>query len=172
MIKIICVLFSIAYIAYFVYYIFIRKEDESMYLKIKKLNDNATIPTRGSEYAAGLDLYSADSQTIINPGETKIIGTGLSMEPPEKTFIAIVARSGLSVKQGLAPANKFGVVDEDYRGEVKVALYNQSSEPRAINYGDRIAQAIVIPYIPCEPLEVDELSNTDRGEGGFGSTGK
>lgn len=141
-------------------------------LKVLKLNELAILPTRGSDYSAGLDLYSVDDKVVINPGETKFIGTGLAMEPPAGTFIAIVARSGLSTKQGLAPANKFGVVDEDYRGEVKVALYNQSSEPRTINYGDRIAQAIVMPYILCDVSEVTELSDSDRGENGFGSTGK
>ena len=164
------------------FYSFEEKEDKKIMinvnvtngneLKVLKLNELAIIPTRGSDYSAGLDLYSADAGVVINPGETKFIGTGLAMEPPAGTFIAIVARSGLSTKQGLAPANKFGVVDEDYRGEVKVALYNQSSEPRTINYGDRIAQAIVMPYILCDVSEVTELSDSDRGENGFGSTGK
>ena len=139
---------------------------------VKKLDDAAILPSKGSKYAAGLDLYAIKDYTI-KPGETVMIGTGLAMAPPNGTFIAIAARSGLATKQGLAPANKLGIVDEDYRGEVKVALYNHSSETRTVKAGDRIAQAIVIPYFGIDFItEVDELPETERGDGGFGSTGK
>ena len=144
-----------------------------MRIKYTKLKENAIIPTRGSEKAAGYDLYANidnGGHIIINPGETVVIGTGLSFELPDSTFAAIFARSGLSTKSGLAPANKVGVCDSDYRGEYKVALHNHSSIPATINHGDRIAQMVVMPFIPVE-LEEGELSNTVRGSGGFGSTG-
>lgn len=144
-----------------------------MRVNIKRLNENAIIPTRATEYSAGMDLYACTSTpVIIAPHETVMIGTGLAMELPEGHFGAIYARSGLASKQGLAPANKVGVVDRDYVGEVKVALHNHSNEPQTINPMERIAQLVVMPYLPVEFNEVDELSETKRGEGGFGSTGK
>lgn len=143
-----------------------------MNVKIKKINDNAIIPTRGSDYAAGYDLYACISEPIgIAPHSTVKIGTGLSIEPPSKCFGAIFSRSGLATKQGLRLANCVGVVDEDYRGEYIVALYNDSDEWRTINPNDRIAQLVFIPYIPVCFEEVNELNETNRGTNGFGSTG-
>ena len=144
-----------------------------MKVKYKKLKDSAIEPTKGSEKAAGYDLYAninGNDSITINPGETVVIGTGLSFELPDNTFAAIFARSGLSTKSGLAPANKVGVCDSDYRGEYKVALHNHSNTPATVNHGDRIAQMVVMPFIPIE-LEEGDLSNTVRGTGGFGSTG-
>ena len=141
-------------------------------VKIKKLNKNAIIPTRGSEQAAGMDLYACiDTPIIITPHQTVKIGTGLSIELPHGYFGAIFARSGLATKQGLRPANCCGVVDEDYRGEYIVALHNDTDIPQTINSMERIAQLVVMPYLPIEFTEVDELSETERGNGGFGSTG-
>ena len=142
-------------------------------IKVKKLNNLAIIPTRGSEYSAGMDLHAAISEPIyISPHETIKIPTGLAMELPECTFGAIFARSGLSTKEGIRPANCVGVCDSDYRGEYVVALHNDSNMSRLINPGERIAQLIIIPYIPIEFKESDKLSDTERGFGGFGSTGK
>lgn len=141
-------------------------------INIKKLNENAIIPTYGSIYSAGADLYAnLDSEEIINPGETKFIKTGLSFEIPTGLVGLVFARSGLSCKQGLAPANKVGVIDSDYRGELIVALYNQSNEIRKVKNGDRIAQISFIPYIKGIFNESNELNDTIRGNGGFGSTG-
>ena len=144
-----------------------------MKVKYKKLKDSAIEPTKGSEKAAGYDLYAninGNDSITINPGETVVIGTGLSFELPDNTFAAIFARSGLSTKSGLAPANKVGVCDSDYRGEYKVPLHNHSNIPATVNHGDRVAQMVVMPFIPIE-LEEGDLSNTARGSGGFGSTG-
>ena len=144
-----------------------------MKVKYTKLREDAITPTRGSEKAAGYDLYTnidGNDSITINPGETVIIGTGLSFELPDNTFAAIFARSGLSTKSGLAPANKVGVCDSDYRGEYKVPLHNHSNIPATVKHGDRIAQMVVMPFIPIE-LEEGDLSNTARGSGGFGSTG-
>jgi dUTP pyrophosphatase len=141
-------------------------------INIKKLNDNAIIPTYGSEYAAGADLYACtDTPVIVNPHETVMIHTGISMELPVGYAGLIYARSGLASKKGLAPANKVGVVDCDYRGELMVALHNHSSVPAVIESGERIAQLVITPYITGCFNEVDTLSETVRGEGGFGSTG-
>lgn len=138
-----------------------------------KLKDNAIIPTQGSEYSAGNDLYACiDEPITIPPHTTAKIGTGLSVELPEGTFGAIVARSGLATKQGLAPANKVGIVDSDYRGEYIVALHNHSDETRIVQPNDRIAQLIIMPYISANFIECNKLSDTERGNGGFGSTGK
>lgn len=142
-------------------------------IKIKKLSDLAIIPERGSEYSAGVDLHAAISESIyISPHETIKIPTGLAMELPEGTFGAIFARSGLATKEGLAPATKVSVIDSDYRGEIGVPLHNDSNMSRLINPGERIAQLVLLPYVPIEFKEVDKLSDTDRGFGGFGSTGK
>jgi len=141
-------------------------------VKIKKLNDNAVIPTYGSEYAAGADLYACITEAVtIEPGETKLIPTGLAMELPIGYAGLIYARSGLASKKGLAPANKVGVVDSDYRGEVMVALHNHSNVPASIDPQERIAQLVITPYIAAIFNTVDTLDDTTRGTGGFGSTG-
>ena len=143
-----------------------------MKVNIKKLNEKAIIPTYGSEYAAGADLYACiDTDVTILPNETKLIKTGLAIEVPAGYGAFIYARSGLASKRGLAPANKVGVVDSDYRGEVMVALLNHSSEPQTIAVGERIAQMVIAPYLKAEFEVVEELSDTARGAGGFGSTG-
>lgn len=144
-----------------------------MEIKVKKLNDKATLPTRGSEYAAGYDLYAAIENNIIVPAHsTEKIGTGLSFELPDETFATIFARSGLATKQGLRPANCVGVCDSDYRGEYIVAIHNDTDEDKVIEPGERIAQMILMPYIPMTFVETDELSESGRGQDGFGSTGK
>lgn len=142
-------------------------------VKVKKINENATIPTRGSEQAAGYDLYAClEYSQVIKPHCTEKIGTGLAMEIPEGFFGAIFARSGLATKKGLRPANCVGVVDSDYRGEFIVAVHNDSTETKIINPGDKIAQLVLIPFYGMNFEEVDELNETVRGEGGFGSTDK
>lgn len=141
-------------------------------MKVKFLNELAQTPTKGSKEAAGWDLYAAIPEVVtINPHETVKIGTGLAIELPNGTFGAIFARSGLATKQGLRPANCVGVVDSDYRGEVIVAIHNDSNEIKTINPGDRIAQLIISLYVSSDFEIVDELDGTDRGENGFGSTG-
>ena len=141
-------------------------------VKIKKLDENAKIPTKGSVEAAGADLYALCTEDItIEPSATVMIRTGIAIELPQGTVGLIYARSGIASKRGLAPANKVGVVDNDYRGEVMVALHNHSTAPQTITNGERIAQLVVMPYYCVSFTEVDELSDTDRGEGGFGSTG-
>lgn len=144
-----------------------------MTLKIKKLNDLAIEPKLGSEEAAGIDLYAASSSDIwIEPSETVMIGTGLAIELEKGTFGGIFARSGLACKQGLRPANCVGVIDSDYRGELIVALHNDTKESQLVPAQSRIAQLVVLPYIKIEGIDLtDELSDTERGEGGFGSTG-
>lgn len=143
-----------------------------MNMNIKKLNEKAIIPTYGTEFSAGADLYACiDESVSFEPGETKLIKTGLAMEIPVGYAGLIYARSGLASKRGLAPANKVGVVDSDYRGEVMVALHNQSNEIQSIEPNERIAQLVVAPFLKVEFNEVDNLDETDRGEGGFGSTG-
>lgn len=140
-------------------------------VKIRKLSPEAKLPVYGSAAAAGADLHALlDSPLTLAPGETALVGTGLAMEIPEGFAGLIFARSGLAVKSGLAPANKVGVVDADYRGEVKVALLNHSDAPRTVNPGDRIAQLVITPFLKAL-FEEEELSETKRGEGGFGSTG-
>lgn len=144
-----------------------------MKINIKKLNEKAIIPTYGSAYSAGADLYAlTDEEVVIQPGQTAFINTGLATEIPEGYVGLVYARSGLACKQGLAPANKVGVIDSDYRGELVVALFNQSGEAKTVKYGDRIAQLVIAPYLKCEFIESEELSDTTRGAGGFGSTGK
>ena len=141
-------------------------------MNIKKLKDNAKIPTYGSEFAAGADLYACiDENLTIMPHETKMVPTGLAMEIPVGYAGLIYARSGLASKKGLAPANKVGVVDSDYRGEVMVALHNHTNEEKTIEPDERIAQLVVAPFLKVDFNEVDKLDETDRGEGGFGSTG-
>ena len=142
-------------------------------IKTKKLNNLATLPTRGSAAAAGYDLYAATSSTVeIPPHQTVKVGTGLCFELPDRTFAAIFARSGLATKQGLRPANCVGVCDSDYRGEYIVALHNDTDEVKYIEPQERLAQMVIMPYVPIEFKEVEELSDTERGDGGFGSTGK
>ena len=141
-------------------------------VNIKKLNDNAVIPTYGSEYAAGADLYACIEDTVtIEPGETKLIPTGLAMELPIGYAGLIYARSGLASKKGLAPANKVGVVDSDYRGEVMVALHNHSNVSASIDPKERIAQLVITPSIAAIFNTIESLEDTARGEGGFVSTG-
>ena len=140
-------------------------------LNIKKLDEKAIIPTYGTIDSAGSDLYALlDKELIINPGESKIISTGLSMAIPKGYVGLIYARSSLGTKKGLAPANKVGVIDADYRGEIKIVLYNQSKEIQKIQPEERIAQIIITPYMQVNFVEVDELDETKRGTGGFGST--
>ena len=146
---------------------------ENHLVKYTKLNELAKEPTRGSSAAAGYDLYAAiDNDIIIAPHTTVKVGTGLAFELPQNTFAAIFARSGLATKQGLRPANCVGVCDSDYRGEYIVAIHNDTDVEQTIAAGDRIAQMILLPYIPMVFEEVEELSDTERGSGGFGSTGK
>ena len=145
-----------------------------MELKIKKLHPAAILPTYGSVGAAGADLYAlpVGDPITIDPGETVFIHTGLSMAIPEGYVGLNFARSGLASKRGLAPANKVGVIDSDYRGELMVALHNHGSVPQTVEPGDRVAQFLIMPVIQASFLEVDELDETDRGTGGFGSTGR
>lgn len=142
-------------------------------VNIKKLNEKATVPTYGSEFSAGADLYAlADEPITIAPHETVLVHTGVAMEIPTGYVGLVFARSGLATKRALAPANKVGVIDSDYRGEIMVALHNHGNEAKTIENGERIAQLVLVPYIAAEFDEVDELSDTVRGEGGFGSTGR
>lgn len=143
-----------------------------MKINVKKLNEKAIMPTYGSEYAAGADLYACiDSEVTVAPHATVMIPTGIAIELPVGYGGFIYARSGLASKRNLAPANKVGVVDCDYRGEVKVALHNHGETAQTVAVGERIAQLVVAPYITAEFVEADELSDTVRGAGGFGSTG-
>ena len=143
-----------------------------MIVKIKKLNENAKMPTYGSPYSAGADLYACiENEITIAPNETVLVKTGLAMELSCGYVALIYARSGLASKRGLAPANKVGVVDCDYRGEIMVALHNHSNVPQTVAKDERIAQMVITPYITAEFTEADSLSDTVRGEGGFGSTG-
>ena len=142
-------------------------------VRIKKLNEGAILPTYGSEYAAGADLYACtDAPILIEAGSSVLVHTGIALELPVGYAGLIYARSGLATKRGLAPANKVGVVDCDYRGEVMVCLHNHSDMDQTIECGERIAQLVITPYITASFIECDELSDTVRGEGGFGSTGR
>ena len=143
-----------------------------MKVYLKKLKETAKMPSYGSEFSAGADLYGAEDLPVtIAPGKTEFIGTGLAAEIPEGYVGLVYARSGLACKRGLAPANKVGVIDSDYRGEIKVALHNHSNAPQIVECGERIAQLVVVPYLKCDFEFVGELNRTARGEGGFGSTG-
>lgn len=142
-------------------------------VRVKKLNPNAKLPTYGSAYAAGVDLYAClDEPVTIGPGETYWVSTGIALEVPEGCAGLVFARSSLGAKRGLAPANKVGVVDSDYRGEVRVVLFNHSPEPQTIAPGERVAQLVITPVLTPAYVEAEELEDTDRGTGGFGSTGK
>ena len=145
-----------------------------MLINVKKLRENATLPTRGSAQAAGYDLYACidGGSVTIAPHSTEKIGTGLAIAVPDGYIGAIFARSGLAAKRGLRPANCVGVADSDYRGEYIVALHNDTDEPRTVAAGERIAQLVVMPYLSVEFTEVADLDETERGAGGFGSTGK
>lgn len=142
-----------------------------MKINVKKLSERAKLPVYGSAFAAGADLCALDA-VEIPAGETEFVHTGIAAELPAGTVGLVYARSGLACKQDLAPANKVGVIDCDYRGEIMVALHNHGTEPRTVNAGDRIAQLVVAPYYVAEFEEAEELSETVRGAGGFGSTGK
>ena len=143
-----------------------------MKVEIKRLTETAVLPVRGSAQAAGYDLCADISEAlVIEPGETAIVATGLSFALPDGYFGGIYARSGLATKRGLRPANCTGVIDSDYRGPVIVALHNDSTEPQTIEPGERIAQLIVQPYLAVTFEEVETLDETERGAGGFGSTG-
>lgn len=142
-------------------------------VKVKKLNEKAVIPTYGSAFAAGADLYACcDGEISINPGETVLIKTGIAMEIPVGFVGLVYARSGIATKRGLAPANKVGVIDADYRGEIMVSLHNHSNDVQSIAEGERIAQLVIAPYLTADFVETDTLEETVRGAGGFGSTGK
>jgi dUTP pyrophosphatase len=145
----------------------------SINVRFRKVSELAHIPTRGSEKAAGYDLYAALAEPVrIAPHETVKIDTGLQFELPDGYFAAIYARSGLAAKEGLRPANCTGVCDSDYRGNYIVAMHNDSEETRIVEPGERIAQMVVIPYLSVTFEESDTLTDTERGDGGFGSTGK
>ena len=142
-------------------------------IRVKKLNPNAILPTYGSVEAAGADLYACLEEPVtIGPGETYWVSTGIALEVPVGCAGLVYARSSLGAKRGLAPANKVGVVDSDYRGEVRVVLFNHSPEPQTINPGERVAQFVITPVVTPQYVEAEELLDTDRGTGGFGSTGK
>lgn len=144
-----------------------------MNVKIKKLDEKAIIPTYGTEHSAGADLYAmSDSSIVIEAGATVLVHTGISMEIPEGYVGLIFARSGLATKRSLAPANKVGVIDADYRGEIMVSLHNHGMETQTVEAGERIAQIAIVPFLKAEFEVCDELSDTLRGAGGFGSTGK
>lgn len=142
-------------------------------IKLQKLNPNAILPSYGSDCAAGADLYACLSESIsIAPGETYFVKTGIALEIPTGCVGLIYARSGLACKKGLAPANKVGVIDSDYRGEIMVALYNHSQTTICIEPEERIAQLVIMPYLTAIFEETTSLEDTNRGEGGFGSTGR
>ena len=142
-------------------------------VRIKKLNPQAVIPSYGTEFSAGADLYAClEAPVTIEPGDTFLVHTGIFMEIPEGFAGLIYARSGLATKKGLAPANKVGVVDADYRGEIMVALHNHSKAAVSIENGERIAQMVITPFLTADFIEAESLDETERGAGGFGSTGK
>ena len=142
-------------------------------VRTKKLCENAVLPKYGTEFAAGADLYACmDAEAVtLAPGETKLIRTGIALEIPAGYAGFVFARSGLASKRGLAPANKVGVIDSDYRGELMVALHNHSGDPQSVENGERIAQMVILPYLAVDFIESDTLDDTGRGAGGFGSTG-
>jgi dUTP pyrophosphatase len=142
-------------------------------IRVKKLNEKAILPTYGSAEAAGADLYAClDAPVAVQPGETAWIPTGIALEVPKGCAGLVYARSGLGVKRGLAPANKVGVIDSDYRGQIHVVLLNHGKTEQTIQHGERIAQFLITPVLTPAYEEAEELSDTDRGAGGFGSTGK
>ena len=142
-------------------------------IKVKKLRDNAILPTYGSAEAAGADLYAClEAPVTIAPGETVFVPTGIALEVPAGCAGLIYARSGMACKRGLAPANKVGVVDSDYRGEIIVALHNHGKMAQTVESGERVAQFVITPVLTPAYEAVEDLSDTGRGQGGFGSTGK
>ena len=144
-----------------------------MTVRIKRLDERAIIPTYGTQYSAGADLYALlDSEVKIAPHETLFVHTGISVEIPEGYCGLVFARSSMGAKRGLAPANKVGVIDADYRGEIMVTLHNHSERTATVAHGERIAQLAIVPFLKAEFEEAAELSDTVRGEGGFGSTGR
>jgi len=141
-------------------------------IRVKVLRPGATLPTYGSVEAAGADLYAClEADVVVAPGQTVFVPTGLAMELPAGWAGMVYARSGLATKRHLAPANKVGVIDSDYRGEIMVSLHNHGTVPQTIDPGERIAQMVITPYLTAQFFEAEELSDTVRGEGGFGSTG-
>lgn len=144
-----------------------------MKLNFKKLDPRATVPTYGSDLAAGADLRAVlDNPITIQPNQTAFLHTGLAVAIPEGYVGLVYARSGIACKRGLAPANKTGVLDADFRGEVMVALHNHGTNEQTIEPNERIAQMVITPFLRCEYEEVDKLDDTVRGDGGFGSTGR
>lgn len=142
-------------------------------IAVKKLDERAVLPKYGSEFAAGADLYAlTDGEVTFLPGETKFVHTGIALEIPEGYAGLVYARSSLACKRGLAPANKVGVIDSDYRGEIMVALHNHSDKPQTIGNGERIAQLVVAPFLRAEFFQSETLEESERGAGGFGSTGR
>ena len=142
-------------------------------IHVKKLSPNAILPTYGSAEAAGADLYAClDAPVTVQPGETAWIPTGIALEVPKGCAGLVYARSSLGVKRGLAPANKVGVIDSDYRGEIRVVLLNHGKVSQTIEHGERVAQFLITPVLTPAYVAVDELTDMDRGAGGFGSTGK
>ena len=142
-----------------------------MKIRIKKLTDTARLPAYGSASAAGADLYSDEGAVTVAPGETHLFHTGLSIEIPEGYAGFVHARSGLATKRGIAPANKVGVIDSDFRGEMMAALHNHGGAPQTIEPGERVLQLLIVPCVQAVFEEADELSDTERGAGGWGSTG-
>lgn len=143
-----------------------------MKINVKKLKPTAILPTYGSSEAAGADLYAClDEEITILPGATAWIPTGIAMEVPRGCAGLVYARSGMACKRGLAPANKVGVIDSDYRGQIVVVLYNHGSEPQTVSHGERIAQMVITPIVTYPYVEVEDLTDSERGSGGFGSTG-
>lgn len=144
-----------------------------MELKVKRVRDNAILPTRGSEKAAGVDLYAClDGSTTILPGVTALIPTGIACDFPEGYFGAMAIRSSVGTKRHLGLANQLGILDEDYKGEILMAITNKGVQNQTIEPGERLAQMILLPYVIYDIVETDTLSESERGEGGFGSTGK
>jgi len=142
-------------------------------ISVKRLHPQAQLPTYGTPEAAGADLYAClEENLVVEPGETVFVPTGLALEVPKGCAGLVYARSGLACKQGLAPANKVGVIDSDYRGEIRVVLHNHGKTPQTISHGQRIAQLIITPVLTPAYEEAEELTDTGRGSGGFGSTGK
>lgn len=142
-------------------------------VRVKKLHPNAQLPTYGSEYAAGADLYACLEEAVtIEPGEIFWVPTGIALEVPVGCAGLVYARSSMGAKRGLAPANKVGVIDSDYRGEIRVVLLNHSKQPQTIQPGERVAQFVITPVVTANFVEAEDLAETDRGIGGFGSTGK
>ncbi len=144
-----------------------------MQIPVKKLRENAMLPQRGSAFAAGADLYAClENEATLAPGETMLVPTGLALEIPDGYVGLVFARSSVASKRGLAPANKVGVIDSDYRGELMVALFNHGTASQTVAPFERIAQLVVVPYLAADYVEAEALSDTVRGSGGFGSTGK